>query len=223
MAVAELAPAPGLLLVAAMALGGLADGLLVRNPRRLEVDLGAEARLQAVHDHLDVNLREARHDLLGGLGVAVQIDRGVLLLEAAQGGEHLVLVTLALGLDRERHHRRRQFDAGHLDRLVAGRQPVSGSGLLQLGDRADVAWSELRGMGGVAALEGHELAEALLAVGAGVQDLRVMLEHSLVDAEHVDPPGERVGPGLEYVGEQLAVLDWLERHPADLQAPVLDG
>ena len=32
------------------------------------------------------------------------------------------------------------------------------------------------------------------------------LEHALVDAEEVDAPGERVGLGLEDVGEQLGVL-----------------
>src|SRR3954466_16203570 len=87
-----------------------------------------------------------RHDLLAGLIVAVQVDRRVLLLQPAQGGVDLVLVALVLGLHRERHHRRRQLDAGHVDRLVARRQPVAGVGLLELGHGADVARPELVGM-----------------------------------------------------------------------------
>ncbi len=36
-----------------------------------------------------------------------------------------------------------QLDRRHRDRLVAGRQPVAGAGLLELGDGADVAGAEL--------------------------------------------------------------------------------
>ena len=145
-AVAELAAAAGLLLVAPVGLGGAADRLLVGHARRLERDLGAEARLHPVDDHLDVDLRQAGDDLLAGLLVAVQVDRRVLLLQAAQGGEDLVLVALVLGLDRERHHRRRELDRRHVDRLVARRQPVARVRLLELGHRADVARAERVGV-----------------------------------------------------------------------------
>ena len=221
-AIAELAAAAGLLLVAAVGLGRLADRLLVGHVRRVEVDLGAEPRLQPLDDHLDMDLGEPGHDLLAGLLVAVQVDRRVLLLEAAQGGEHLLLVALALGLDREGHHRRRQLDAGHLDWLVAGGQPVAGLGLLELGHGADVAGSELGRVAGARALEGQQRADPLLGVATRVQHLRVLLEHALVDPEQVDPAGERVGPRLEHVREHLPVLDRLERHLAHLETAVLD-
>ena len=84
MAVAELAAAPGLLLVASVRLGRAADRLLVRHARRLQVDLYPEAAPQPVDDHLDMHLREAGDDLLPGLRVTVQIDRRVLFLEAPQ-------------------------------------------------------------------------------------------------------------------------------------------
>ena len=142
-AVAELAAPAGLLLVAAVRLRAAADRLLVGHARRLQRDLDAEALAQAVDDHLDVHLREAGDDLLAGLLVAVQVDRRILLLQAAQRGEHLLLVAPALGLDRERHHRRGQLQRGHLDRLVARGEPVPGAGLLELGDGADVAGPEL--------------------------------------------------------------------------------
>src|SRR3954469_7268983 len=48
----------------AVGLGRAADRLLVGDARRLERDLGAEAGLHAVDDHLDVDLRQARDDLL---------------------------------------------------------------------------------------------------------------------------------------------------------------
>ncbi len=169
-----------------------------------------------------MHLREAGDDLLAGLRIAVQVDRRVLLLKAAQRCEHLVLVALALRLDRERHHRRRELDARHLDRLVTRRQPVTGARLLELGDGADVAWPEVGDVAVLAAFEGQQLPDPLLGVRAGVQHLRVVPDHALVDAEQVDPSGERVGPGLEDVGEHLLSSIRLERHPADLEAAVLD-
>src|SRR5207237_5779271 len=94
MAVAELAPPAGLLLMATVGLGRLANRLLIWNAGRLQVHLGAEARLQSLDDNLDVHLGETGDDLLAGLRVAVQVDRGVLFLEPAQGGEDLILVAL---------------------------------------------------------------------------------------------------------------------------------
>ena len=95
LAVAELPAPAGLLLVAAVARGAAADRLLVGHARRLQRHLDAEALAQAVDDHFDVHLREAGHDLLAGLRVAVQVDRRVLLLQAAQRGQHLLLVAAA--------------------------------------------------------------------------------------------------------------------------------
>ena len=60
LAVAELAVAAGLLLVPAVRLGGRGDRLPVRNPRRLEVHLDAEAALQLRDGDLDVQLPLAR-------------------------------------------------------------------------------------------------------------------------------------------------------------------
>src|SRR5262249_4110190 len=68
-AVAELPAAPGLLLVAAMRARLLADRLAVRDARRMELDVDAEAPLRALERDLDVHLAHAREDLLPGLRV----------------------------------------------------------------------------------------------------------------------------------------------------------
>ena len=53
---------------------------------------------------------------------------------------------------------------------------------------------------------------------------RVVPHHALVDAEQVDAPGERVGAGLEHVGEELGVLVGLERAARRASsAPCLTG
>ena len=221
-AVAELTATARLLLVAPVRARATADRLLVGHARRLERDLDAEAIAKPVDDHFDVHLGEPGHDLLAGLLVAMQVDRRVLLLQATQRGEHLLLVAPALRLDRERHHRRGQLQARHLDRLVARRKPVARAGLLELGHRADVAGPELLHVDGLLAREHDQLADPLLDVGARVEHLAVGRHHALVDAQQVDPPGERVGARLEDVGEQLALLRRLELDLADAQRPVLD-
>ena len=79
LAVGELAAAAGLLLVAGVRLGRAADRLPVGNARRVQLDLGAEAALHPLDDHLDVDLGQAGDDLLAGLRVAVDVERRVLL------------------------------------------------------------------------------------------------------------------------------------------------
>ena len=152
----------------------------------------------------------------------MQVDRRVLLLEAPQGGEHLVLVALGGRLHRERHDRGRELDRRHLDRLVALGEPVAGVGLLELGHRADVARPERVGLLEVLALRHEQLPDALLVMGARVQHVRVVRDRALVDAEEVDAARVRVGARLEHVGEHLAVGVRLERHVLDLERAVLD-
>jgi hypothetical protein len=174
--------------------------------------LGANRLLEAVIDDLP---SPAQHE-------RVQVDRRVLLLQPAQRGVDLVLVALVLGLHGERHDRGGEFDARHVDRLVARGQPVAGVGLLELGHGADVARAEAVGVADVLASRHEQLADALLVMGARVHDLRVVGHRALVDAEEVDAARERIGARLEHVGEHLALGVGLEREALfDLDAPVL--
>ena len=77
-------------------------------------------------------------------------------------------------------------------------------------------------MADLLALRHQQLAHALLAVGARVEQLRVGADRALVDAEEVDAARERVGAGLEHVGERLAVGVRLERHVLEREPAVLD-
>ena len=67
--IAELAVAAGLLLMAALLLAGLADGLTVGDAGSLEADLHAELVLQLGLDHIEVLLAQTADDLLVGLRV----------------------------------------------------------------------------------------------------------------------------------------------------------
>ena len=144
LAVGELAAAAGLLLVAGVGRGGLADRLLVGDPRRVQLDLGAEAALHPLDQHLDVDLGQAGDDLLAGLRVAVDVEGRVLLAQPPHRRRRLLLVALRLRLVGERHHRRGQVERRGSEIsswLVA--EDVAGPRLLQLRDRADVAGAEL--------------------------------------------------------------------------------
>ena len=169
-AVGELAPPTRLLLVAGVRLRAAPDRLEVGHARRLERDLRPVALAHPLHDDLDVDLGQPGHDLLSGLIVAVHVDRRVLLAQAAQRGEDLVLVALGLGLDRERHHRVRHRRQRQRDVLLGGGQHVARLGLLQLRHGADVPRPELIGvLGVVLALRHEQLADALLGVRAAVR------------------------------------------------------
>ena len=100
LAVAELAVAAGLLLVAAVRLGRRLDRLAVRNPRRLQVHVDAEAPFQLRDRDLDVQLSLAGEQQLLGLRIAAVADRRILFLEPVHRRADLVLVAAGLRLDR---------------------------------------------------------------------------------------------------------------------------
>jgi hypothetical protein len=144
-----------------------------------------------------VDLGQAADELLAGLLVAAKRQRRILLGQAAERGAHLLLVPLGLRRDREAHHRLRELERRHLDPLVGGDEQIAGHHVLQLGDGADVPGDE-GGLGRVLlALEDEQLTDALLSPGARIDEVGVGLDLARQDAEHVDPPGERVGDRLE--------------------------
>ncbi len=135
----------------------------------MQLDLGAEAALHPLDDHLDVDLREPGDDLLAGLLVAMDVECRVLLGEAPDRGHGLLLVALGLGLEGERHHRRRQLELAEADLGALGREHVAGAGLAKLGHGSDVARPE-RVDGLVLLAAGRsELADPLLGTAGGVE------------------------------------------------------
>ena len=120
LAVAELAVAAGLLLVAAVRLGGRRDRLAVGDPRRLQVHLDAEAALQLGDRDLDVELALAGEEQLLGLRIAAVADEGSSSSSRWIERADLVLVAAGLRLDGVGEHR-----LGELD----GRERQSGSPL----------------------------------------------------------------------------------------------
>ena len=168
------------------------------NAGRLEQHFDAEAALQLRDRDLDVHLALAGEQQLVGLRIALVLDGAVFFLEAMHRRADLVFVAAALRLDRVRQHRlgKRDLREGDAGGLVGER--VVGLGVLQLGDRAEVAGLDLRHVGGRLALQRDQVAEPLLRALRGVVHRRVRLQAALVDAEHRDaarrtdrPPSSR--------------------------------
>ena len=142
-AVAELAVSAGLLLVAALDVGGAADGFAVGHLGGLEDDLGVVAALELADDDLDVLLAGAGDEEVLGLRIAEEAQHGVLFHELVDADAEFVFVGAGLGLDGEGDGGLGQGDGRVLDGRGLVAQGVAGEGVLELGDGADVSGREL--------------------------------------------------------------------------------
>ncbi len=197
-AVAELPPASGLLLVPTLGVRLLADGLPIRDLRRMKIDLHAEAALELVEDDLHVHLAGAGDEHLLGLRVEAQLHGRVLFAQTPETVGHLLLVAPGLRGDGEGDGRRRELVTGEADRMGRVGQRVAGAGLLQLGQRDDVAGARLLDRLGLLALHQEDVAGALLLVRAAVEQLRVGGDLAREEPHQVHPAGELVVDGLEH-------------------------
>ena len=127
------------------------------------------------HGDLDMHLAHARDDRLAGLLVAVHVDHGVLFGEAAQGGDDLVFVALALGVEAKLMSGAGNSMAGNATPAPSAHSvsPVTTSLSLAMAPMSP-ATSAVGGLG-LFALVLEKLAEALLvAVAATVTWLSLL-------------------------------------------------
>ena len=155
--VAVLAVPAGLALELVVDPRRLADRLAVGDARGGRLDRCAELALEAVDDDVDLGVAHGGQDRLAGSILAMDPDRRLLLLEPMERLPELVEIGLRLRLDRHLERRRRELDAGQLDRLRSvGDERVTGGGRRQLGDGGDVARADLREVLLVLALDREE-------------------------------------------------------------------
>ncbi len=100
-AIAELAVSAGLLFVAALNLGGAADGFAIGDLGRFEDDLGVVAALEFADHDFDVLLAGSGDEEVLGLGIAEEAQHGVLFHELVDADAEFVLVGAGFGLDGE--------------------------------------------------------------------------------------------------------------------------
>jgi hypothetical protein len=112
----------------------------------------------------------------------------VLHLELVQHVEEPLLVALLLRLDRDRMHRRREFERAQANVVLVVRVVQDGVEfhLVDLRDGADVAGHERIDLHVFLALELEEVPDLEGALAVADEELRVLADRALVHAEHSD-------------------------------------
>src|SRR5262249_43527284 len=203
---AVLAAAARLLDVLVLALGRLADRLLVRDLGLADVGLDAELALQAVHQDLEVQLAHARDLGLARVLVGLDLEGRVLLHELREAGPELLLVALRLRLDRERDDGRREVDRLEHDRLVGVADGVAGDDVLEADRGRDVAGVDLLDLLALVRVHLEEAADPLALALRGVEDGVARLHAARVDPDEGELADERVGHDLEDEGREGRVV-----------------
>ena len=98
-------------------------------------------------------------------------ERRIFLRQPVERHAHLLLVALGLRLDRDLDDGLREFHALEHDRLGGIAQRVAGGGVLEPGQRDDVAGARFLDVFAVVGMHLQHAADALAFVLHGVQDL----------------------------------------------------
>src|SRR5262245_1496782 len=201
----ELAGATGLLLVRVAEPGDrLLDRLAVGDLGLADVGLDAELALHPVDQHLEVELAHARDDGLAGLLVGTDRERRVLVGQPLDRRTQLVLVALALRLDRDVDDRSREGHRLEDDRVALVAQRLAGGGVLEAHHRDDLAGADARDLLALVGVHPVDLADPLAALLGRIEDLGAGLEATGVDPDVGQLAEVRVSHDLEgQRGERL--------------------
>jgi len=183
-------------------LGRLGDRLAVGDGGQLGGDLDAELLRQPPRGDLDVRVPHAGEDGLVRLAVAFDAERRILFHQARQADAQFVQVGLGLGKDGGGEQRLRVDDGCHHVRHAPVAQRVSGAGDAQFGHRANAARRNGRDGRLLLAAQGEQLADPLLNVLVHVQHSRVGRHRAGEHSQVGHLAHERVGQGLEHLGDQ---------------------
>ena len=204
--IAELTVSAGLLLVSALNLDLLADGLSVCDLRHAEIDLNAELVLELGNDNIKVLLAETGENLLAGLFVNDERNCRILFEEPEQARRDLLFVALLADFDCHGQAGGRELDALEGYRVLCRADRVAGLDARKLCDNADVTRGDAGGVLLLAALEGDYLAHSLALFGAGVISGGVRSYLAGNDLEEGHLADERVGDSLEADSRKRAVF-----------------
>jgi hypothetical protein len=154
----------------------VADRLAVGHLRRADVRLDLELALEAVDEDVEVKFAHALHDGLTAFDVGLDAEGRVLCGQTLKTLGHLLLVVLGLGLDRDLDHRIGEGHRFQNDRLLLVAERVARGGVLQTGQRDDVAREGLFDFLAVVGVHHHHAADALFLALGRVQDRVALLQ-----------------------------------------------
>ena len=168
----ELAGTAGLLLVRVVLLVPARDRLAIGNLRRADIGLDLELAAHAVDDDVEMKFAHAGDDRLAAFLVGLDAEGRILGGQAMQREAHLFLVALGLRLDRDLDDRIGEFHALQDDRMQRIAERVAGGGVLEAGQRDDVAGKGLFDVVARVRMHLQHAADALLLALDRVVDRR---------------------------------------------------
>ena len=199
----ELAVAAGLLLVAALGLGGAGDRLLVGDPQRLGVDVHAEAALQPLDGDGELDLAEPAQQQLAGAGPLDDAGSG----PPRTGGRGRGRACRRRPACGARAPRRRPPGAARARRCA----PACPWARARRRCGCRRAWRRRRGrrrrprdVEVLLAPQREEGVEPLVAAGAGVGEVVVGRDRARQHPEQRQVADVRVGDRVEHDGERVA-------------------
>src|SRR6266571_247079 len=154
------------------------DGLPVGDLRLADVRLDVELAAHPVHQDVQVQLAHAGDDRLTGLLVVADAEGRVLFGEALDRGTQLLLVGLALRLDRHRDDRLREGHRLQDHRMCRIAEGVAGGGLLETLYGDDVPGLRAGALLPLVGVHLVDLADPLLAVLGRVDHWRAAFERA---------------------------------------------
>ena len=184
--------ASGLLFVPALHVGAAADGLAIRDFRRLQNHFGVIALLQFCDHDLDVLLPRAGDQKFLGLRVAEEAQHEIFFHQLVDAVGELVFIGARLGLDGKSNGRLGQLQVGILNRAALVSQRIAGERFPQLGDHADVAGVQLGHLDRRLALNHGKMRKFLRRTAGEILQRGFVSNHAGENFEEGDAPGKGI-------------------------------
>src|SRR5690554_3911355 len=182
------------------------NGFAVSNLRLAYVRFYLELALETVNDDVEVQLAHTGNNGLTRLFVRMNTERRVFLCQTLQRQAHFLLVSLGLGLYRDRDYRLRELHALQNNRALNGAQGVTSSDVFQTHTGSNITRANFFNFLTVVRVHLHQTTNALTAVFNRVQNRITGVNHTGVNPDKGQGTDEWVSSNFERQrGERLVI------------------
>ena len=174
----------------------------------MQLHVHAVALLQAADDDFHVLLTRAGQQELLGLRIAIEAQRRILFQNLVHRVAHAVFVVARLGRNGVRDGWLGQHYSRIGDRRSFVGQRVAGQRFFELGDRPDIARVKFGHGLNRLTQKSADMRKTFGSAGAGVDQVRVILDDARHHLEIRNAAGKRIGYGLEHEGrDRFGILE----------------
>src|SRR5690554_2927785 len=182
------------------------NGFAVSNLRLTYVRFYLELALETVNDDVEVQLAHTGNNGLTRLFVRMNTERRVFLCQTLQRQAHFLLVSLGLGLYRDRDYRLREFHALQNNRALNGAQGVTSSDVFQTHTGSNITRANFFNFLTVVRVHLNQTSNPLTTVFDRVQDRVTRVNHTGINPDKGQGTHEGVSSDLKRQrGERLIV------------------